>query len=300
MHNAGQLNERLGIQDELVFRIADHGALIADVSNPLGGGSVALQGAQVLSWAPTGQAPVVWLSDDAKFKAGKSLRGGAPVCWPWFGAHPDDSSKPAHGFARNLEWEPVETARVSGGTRILMRLVPGEAQWAMWPYAAELTLGIIMGKSLRLELTTNNVSKKQVELTQAIHTYFHVDEIDSVQVLGLEGHDYIDTVGTHAMRRQEGPISIGCEVDRIYLDCPGDAVIVDQSLRRRIRTSKKGSRSYVVWNPWSDKSAALGDMGLNGYRKMICVETTNAAANQVAVPPGGTFSLMTEYAVEPT
>lgn len=298
MLEAARLNERLGIESEVEFRIGNHGALVAYISNPKGNGNIAVQGAQVLSWTPTGHEPVVWLSDDARFKAGKSLRGGAPICWPWFGAHPDDPSKPAHGFARNLDWEPIETSRVPEGTRILLRLVPGKAQEDIWPHEAELTLAVIMGESLRLELTTTNRGKERFELTQAIHTYFRVGEIDAVQVIGLEGREYIDTVGSHTVRRQDGPISIPHEVDRIYLDCPGDAVIVDRSLGRRIRISKKGSRSYVVWNPWIEKSVSLGNMGVDGYRGMICVETTNAASDRIAVLPGDSYSLITEYAVE--
>ena len=299
MLEVASLNERLGIAGEVEFRIGDHGALVADISNAQGSGSVAIQGAQVLSWAPTGHEPVVWLSDDARFKAGKSLRGGAPICWPWFGARQDDPNKPAHGFARNLDWEPIETSRVPEGTRILLRLVPGKGQEAVWPHEAALTLAVIMGESLRLDLTTINRGKEPFELTQAIHTYFRVGEIDAVQVIGLEGREYIDTVGSHTVRRQDGPITIPHEVDRIYLDSPGDAIIVDQSLGRRIRVSKKGSGSYVVWNPWIEKSATLGDMGVDGYRSMVCVETTNAATDRVTVLPGDSYSLMTEYAVEP-
>lgn len=298
MLEVAELNERLGIARELLFRLGRHGALVAEISNSQGSGSIAMQGAQVLDWRPGGQEPVVWLSDDAKFQEGKSLRGGAPVCWPWFGPHPDDPSKPSHGFARNLEWEPVETAEVPGGTRILLRLIPGEAQRSMWPYMAELTLSVTMGKRLRLELTTRNTGTEGFELTQAIHTYFRVGNIGDAQVVGLKGCDYVDKVGIDAVRRQEGPIEISREVDRIYFGCPGDSVIVDRALKRHIRISKSGSSSYVVWNPWIDKSAALGDMGAHGYRQMICVETTNAGADRVSVPPGNSFSLVTEYAVE--
>lgn len=120
----------------------------------------------------------------------------------------------------------------------------------MWPFEVAPTLAIDMGARLRLELITENRGKETFELTQAIHTYFHVGDIDSVRVEGLEGCDYIDTVGAEGIRRQEGPIAIDREVDRIYLGCPGDAIIVDRLLGRRIRVSKKGSSSYVVWNPW--------------------------------------------------
>lgn len=298
MHHVLQLNERLGIEGEVEFRIGDHGALVAEVSNQRGSGSVAVQGAQVLTWSPTGREPVIWLSDHASFKPGKSLRGGAPVCWPWFGPHKVDPGKPAHGFARNLDWEITETARVPEGTRILMRLVPGEEQQTLWPFQAQLTLEITMGERLRLALATENRGSDSFELTQAVHTYFHVGDIDAVRVEGLEGCDYIDKVGEEAIRRQEGPIRIDREVDRIYLGCPGDAVIVDPSLKRRIRVSKRGSGSYVVWNPWIEKSASLGDMGKEGYRKTICVETTNAAADVVSVAPGESYRLLTEYAVQ--
>lgn len=298
MLEAAQLSERLGIGNELVFRVGDHGALVAEVSNKQGSGSIAIQGAQVLEWKPRGQEPVVWLSAAARFTAGKSLRGGAPVCWPWFGPHPDDPKKPSHGFARNLDWEVLETESVPDGTRILMRLVPGEALRTVWPFAAELTLAVTMGTRLRLVLATTNRGQEAFEMTQAIHTYFYVGEVGGVRIEGLEGCDYIDTVGDEAVRRQTGPIYIDREVDRIYLRCPGDAVIVDEALRRRIRISKQGSESYVVWNPWIDKSAALGDMGTDGYRRMVCVETTNARNDRVAVAPRDTFRLVTEYAVE--
>ena len=298
MSDGARLNERFGIEGELTFRVGGHGALFADVTNAQGRGSIALQGAQVLDWVPLGREPVVWLSEDAGFKAGKSLRGGVPVCWPWFGPHPDDPQKPAHGFARNLDWEVTEAAGVSEGTRIRLRFIPGEAEHALWPHEAELSLVVVMGERLLLELETRNLGTDPIGLTQALHTYFRVGDIASVQVEGLEGCEYIDKVGEQARRRQEGLLVIPGEVDRIYLDCPGDAVIVDRALERRIRISKQGSNSYVVWNPWEETGRTLGDMGEDGYRTMLCVETTNAGSDTVVVEPGDTYRLVAEYAVE--
>lgn len=298
MNDAASLNQAHGIEGELEFKTGGHGALVAEVSNAQGSGSVAIQGAQILTWAPAGQAPVVWLSPAAKFKAGKSLRGGAPVCWPWFGPHAQDPDKPAHGFARNLDWSVVESARVDGGTRLLLRFVPGEEQRALWPYEAELTLALTLGERLHAALTTRNTGGEAFVLTQAIHTYFHVGDIAQVRVEGLEGAEYIDKMSADAQMRQEGPMLIDREVNRIYLGCPQDAVIVDQSLGRRIRVSKEGSASYVVWNPWAETGAKFGDMGEDGYRHMLCVETTNAGTDRVEVPAGGSYTLATTYAVE--
>lgn len=292
------LNEKFSIPGSVAFLREAHGAVVARVTNPQGAATLARQGAQVLTWAPAGQPPVVWLSPDARFTAGKSLRGGIPVCWPWFGAHPADATKPAHGFARNLDWKMVETTRLRDATRATLRFVPEEAQHALWPHGAELTLAVTVGERLRLELTTRNTGTDAFTLTQALHTYFHVGDIGAVRVDGLSGKTYVDRLAGDARIRQEGPVTVAGEVDRIYLDCPGDTVIVDEALKRRIRISKQGSSSYVVWNPWAEKGAKFGDMGENGYRRMLCVETTNAWDDVVSVAPGATHTLVTEYCVE--
>lgn len=299
MSDLAGLNERYGIDGELLFAVGHHGAEVARITNPGGGAEIALQGAQVLTWAPAGQPAVVWLSPEAKFAAGKSLRGGAPVCWPWFGPHPEDPAKPGHGFARNLDWQVIDAQRVAEGTRLVLGFVPGAAQQALWPYEAALELAVTVGERLSLALTTRNTGTVPLTITQALHTYFHVGDIAAARVDGLDGCEYIDKVDGGARRRQSGPVTIGGEVDRVYLGCPGEAVIVDEVLRRRIRIGKSGSQSCVVWNPWAEKGAKFGDMGDDGYRRMLCVETTNAGDDVVTIASGRSFTLATEYSVEP-
>jgi len=298
MCDAATLNEKFGIPGVVDFAEGNHGALAAQVTTATATASIARQGAQVLTWAPAGQPPVVWLSPQARFKTGKSLRGGAPVCWPWFGPHPNDASKPGHGFARNLDWRLLETSRLRDGARVVMGFRPGEDEQELWPHQAELRLAVTVGKRLEMALTTINDGNEPFTITQALHTYFHVGDIGRVRVEGLEGTDYIDKVADGAHMTQEGPVTIAGEVDRIYLDCPGEAVIVDEALGRRIRIAKSGSRSYVVWNPWAEKGAQFGDMGDDGYRKMLCVETTNAWDDQVTLLPGEQFAMETVYSVE--
>jgi D-hexose-6-phosphate mutarotase len=299
MSDLAGLNERYGIDGELLFALGHHGAEVARITNAGGTAEIALQGAQVLTWAPAGQPQVVWLSPEAKFVAGKSLRGGAPVCWPWFGPHPSDAQKPAHGFARNLDWQVVASERVPEGTRLVLGFLPGEAQSGLWPYRGELELAVTVGERLGLALTTRNSGNVPITITQALHTYFHVGDIAAARVEGLDGCEYIDKVDGGARRHQAGAVQIGGEVDRVYLGCPGEAVIVDDALRRRIRIGKSGSRSYVVWNPWAEKGAKFGDMGDDGYRQMLCVETTNAGDDAVTIEPGEVFTLATEYSAEP-
>ena len=298
MTDLARLNERFGIDGELIFAVGHHGAEVARVTNATGTAEIALQGAQVLTWAPAGQPAVVWLSPAARFAAGKSLRGGAPVCWPWFGPHPGDPAKPGHGFARNLDWEVVAAGRGSEGTRVVLRFIPGAAQQALWPYQAELELVVTVGQRLLMELATRNTGTIPLSITQALHTYFQVGDIASARVEGLDGCEYIDKVDGGARKRQSGAVTIGGEVDRVYLGCPGELVIVDDALHRRIRIANRGSQSCVVWNPWAEKGAKFGDMGDDGYRRMLCVETTNAGDDVVTIASGKAFTLATEYSVE--
>jgi D-hexose-6-phosphate mutarotase len=298
MTDTTTLNARFALPGLLRFGTGAHGALVAQLTAPAAEAEIAIQGAQLLTWTPAGQAPVVWLSPAARFATGKSLRGGAPVCWPWFGAHADDTSKPAHGFARNHDWQVLETGVVSGAPRITLGYTPGAAQQALWPHQAELHLTVTVGAQLELALITRNSGASAFTLTQALHTYFHVGDIAQARVEGLAGKPYIDKLQQDARLVQSGDIQIDREVDRIYLDCPEDAVIVDEALKRRIRVRKTGSRSCVVWNPWIDKAAKLGDLGEDGYRRMLCVETTNAADDAVTLAPGASHTLGTVISVE--
>lgn len=299
MCDSKTLNEKFAIPGLLQFVENDQGALVARADTPQGTMELARQGAQLLFWTPKGQAPVVWLSPAAQFNSGKSLRGGVPVCWPWFGPHPENSTLPGHGFARNLEWRMLEACRLRDALRITMIFVPDAEQQKIWPHEAELTLSVTMGETLEMALTTKNMGSSAFTISQALHTYFHVGDIENVSVEGLEGKAYIDKVGEQTQRQQQGAVSINSEVDRIYLDCPDDLLIVDKALQRRIRIARQGSNSAVIWNPWEEKGAAFGDMGEQGYRNMLCVETSNAASDTISINPGESFTQISRYSVEP-
>lgn len=300
MQTLAQLNTQFGITGSVSFGTNPQGASVATLTHPEGTAEVALQGAQLLHWTPCHHAPVVWLSPAARYTPGKSLRGGIPVCWPWFGPHPSDGSKPAHGFARNIPWEVIETGRLADATVIGLRLVLSPAEQALWPYAASLSLRVEMGAQLRLTLTTCNTGVQPITLTQALHTYFHISDIIHVSVEGLAGREYIDRVPGRNDARclQTGSVTINGEVDRIYLDAPCTATIIDQGLRRQIQIHKQGSQTYVVWNPGAEKAAKFGDMAPDAYRQMLCVETTNAWDDARIIPPGGSVSLSSTYQVE--
>ena len=301
MTTAQQLNTQFGIKGRLGFS-EDSGLIIAEINNAQATASLCLQGAHLMAWRPKNQAvPVVWLSRDARLAAGKSIRGGAPVCWPWFGAHPSEADFPGHGYARTVPWQVIESGSEPGGaTRLTLRLVESGKTRAQWPHAAKLDLTVIVGKKLRMELTTENTGTADFVISEALHTYLQIGDIGAVRVTGLDGCDYWDKVGGSVLRKQVGAISFSGETDRVYINTAAECVIEDDKLKRRIHVAKSGSLSTVVWTPWTEKAGKMGDMGQpDGWREMVCVESANAIENAVKVAAGTWHTLIVEYRAEP-
>jgi glucose-6-phosphate 1-epimerase len=294
------LNQKFAIPGHVFFKQGPGGLVVAEVGNVHATATIALQGAHVMTWAPRGAAPVIWLSRQAKFALGKSIRGGVPICWPWFGPHASESSFPGHGFARTVAWEVVETKALrDGSTRLVFRILPHDATRAQWPHATECLNEITVGRTLGMVLATRNIGSAPITIGDALHTYFHVSDIRRVRIHGLGGCPYLDKVDGGQRKQQTGPVTIGSEVDRIYLDSTADCLIDDPGLGRRIRIHKRNSHSTVVWNPWIEKAAKMGDFGENGYLNMVCVESANAAEDVVTLPAGGEHRLVVRYGVEP-
>jgi len=291
-----ELNARFGIRERVMFSEVEGGLLVVEVSNTQATARIALQGAQVLDWTPEGEQPVLWVSPGAIYTAGKSVRGGVPVCWPWFGPHATETGFPAHGFARTQCWEMLQVQQLSDGcTTLSLRLLQDANTRLLWPHDAELLLLVNVGECLQMDLLTRNTGSEAFTVTQALHTYFAISDVREVSVRGLEEVAYIDKVADGAREVQSGPVTFCAETDRIYLDQGGECVIDDPGLQRRICIRREGSRSTVVWNPWAEKSVAMADMGEGAYRGMLCVEAANAAEDAVRIEPGGEHRLQVSY-----
>lgn len=292
-----ELNQRFGLNGQIQFAANAAGLIYCDIENEHASAQIFLQGGHLTRWTPKGQQPVIWLSEAAKFIPGKAIRGGIPVCWPWFGEHPSQKEFPAHGFARTGIWEVLETSVGSSGeTCITLALTTRKPE--IWPYAAGLTLRLNIGTTLQLELISQNLGAEACEISSALHAYFQVSDSAQIQVLGLENQTYLDKLDG-AAKHQRGPIVIEGELDRVYQDQGGDCLILDSGLKRRIRISKQGSYSTVVWNPGAEKSARLGDMGVEGYRGMVCVESANTGQDSRTLQANRAHSLKVCYQVEP-
>ena len=298
MHNHDPLR-RFAIPGQLQFRLSQSGLVFADIDNPAGTATVCLQGAHLTTFRPKAQPePVVWVSDASRYLPGKSIRGGVPLCWPWFGAHATESSFPGHGFARTVPWDVLDSNASQGVTHIILQLQTSETTRAQWPHDTPVTLHISVADALEMELTTHNATAQALQLSEALHTYFQIGDVAEVELHGLDGCAYLDKTEGFARKRQEGAVRFAAETDRVYVDTQSACIIHDAQLQRRIRIEKQGSASTVVWTPWTDKAAAMGDFTAQGWRNMLCVESANAADNTLTLQPGETHTLQVRYSAE--
>jgi glucose-6-phosphate 1-epimerase len=259
---------------------------------------VAVNGAHVMEWTPAGQTqPVLYMSPDAVLQNGKAIRGGIPVCWPWFGGHVSDPTKPMHGIARILPWELVRADEQGSQVTMLFRLQSNHETRALWPHDFTCHLGISFGAKLEVSLMTHNTSDAAMVITEALHTYLSVGDISKVTVSGLTDARFLDTVGTPAMREgEEADITFDREVDRQYVS-PSGVVVDDPAWGRKLTINKLGSGTTVVWNPWIEKSKRLADLPDEAYHGFLCVEAANAGESAVRISPGGQHVIVTTVSV---
>ncbi len=250
---------------------------------------VTLHGAHVVSYIPKGGKDLLWISKKCVFTDGKSLRGGVPVIWPWFGS----AGKPSHGLARLTDWTLTGSMLCDcGSVRLDFSFTPVQPEWKF----LSAKLSVTIGKKLKLELTSLNSGTKDYSLTQAFHTYFAVSDVSKVRVTGLEDAEYLDRVAGDT-KRQSGAITFDSETDRCYIST-ADAVIDDPGFGRRIRIAKSNSGSTVVWNPWIEKARKMADFGDEEYPEMLCVETACAFDQAVTLKPGVPYTMTSVISAE--
>ncbi len=281
------LEERFGSETISFARRGD--LLTVKAVNSLGEAEIALNGAHVISYRRKDGRPVLWLSSMSNLANGKAVRGGIPVCSPWFSAHPEDKSLPMHGYARISLWRMVSTEVMADGSdRIVLTMDNSDMpDFSYMPF--ELVYTVTVGASLECQLQLRNTGNADLPVSAALHSYFTVGDVSAVSVTGLEGMDFINKLDG-CIYREENPVKISAETDRIYIDHGNTAVISDPVLNRRIRIEKFNSYSTVVWNPWIDKSKNMPDFGDEEYPGMICVETCNCAADSRIVKPGEAYT----------
>ncbi|HJY80970.1 MAG TPA: D-hexose-6-phosphate mutarotase [Candidatus Binatia bacterium] len=249
-------------------------------------GEMYLHGAHVTSWKLAGQEEVLFLSSQSRWEPGHAIRGGVPICFPWFGGKADDPKAPAHGFVRTKTWQLEAIAQVGGGVTVSMFTESDESTKRWWPAEFRLVHRVTFGRELRLELVVTNTGKTSLRFEEALHSYHRVGNIEKTRVRGLDRLHYLDKTDRNENKTQQGEIAIVSETDRVYLNSQDPVEVEDPVLRRRTRVTKQNSLTTVVWNPWVQKARALSDLGDDEWMQMICIETSNVADFAVAVAPG--------------
>lgn len=288
-----KLNRQFGISNQLTFSNHFGELAIAQIQNEYAQAKISINGGQVLHFQPTNEEDVLWLSPNSELKAGRPIRGGIPVCWPWFGPHAERADFPLHGFARLLPWEVVSSNKNDKGEiELALCLQHNDDTIKYWPYQFKLALKVTVGKELTVELTTFNEDNKPFIISEALHSYFLVQQVDKIAIDGLDKVAYWDKVdGMNKI--QDGLVKISEETDHVYLNTPASCFLSLPSFKRRIQVDKDGSHTTVIWNPWREKAAKTPDIGESVFHKMVCVETANAFQNQIQIAPGASHRMKT-------
>jgi len=281
------LNRRFGIPG-MAEVIAGNGSLPkVRLTTPASAAEIYLHGAQITSWQPAGAEEVLFLSERSHWQDGRAIRGGIPVCFPWFRGKKDNPQAPAHGVVRTKAWQlDSVTLNPDGSVTVLCSTAADELTHRWWPHEFRLEYRITCGPTLRLELTVTNTGSAPFQFEEALHTYFRVGSVRDVRILGLDSVGFLDNTDSNREELQTGPVVISKATDSAYLNTQCAIDLVDPVLHRTLRTEKENSATTVVWNPWQDGAAALSDLGDDEWPHMACVEASNILTAAITLGPG--------------
>lgn len=267
------------------------------VEHPLFTATLLLQGAQLIEFAPnSSNNNLLWLSDTVEYKQGKPLRGGIPICWPWFGnmdKNPTEIQQQiegdadAHGFARSMPWQVHSITESCHHVEIILQLTSNQKTQALWPFEFNLQARFVFTSTLEVVLTTTNTGNKTFAISQALHTYFPTDDITQTYIHNALGSRYIDALDDWKEKRQEGRISFSEETDRLYFFNKHNShyELRVESPNQQLILKNSGSQSAVIWNPWVEKSKRLSQFSPQDYQSMYCIETANVMSDYKKLAP---------------
>lgn len=255
------------------------------VTSPEATGEVYLLGGHVTSWQPAGNQEVIFVSAATRWELGRAIRGGIPICFPWFGNKADDAKAPAHGFVRAQSWQLESIVPTGNAVTVSMFTESDASSKKLWPCDFRLTHRATFGRALRLELEMVNQGTTSLLFEEALHTYFKIGDISHARIHGLDGVHYLDKTDAFREKTQSGDLALTKETDSVYLDTTHAVELEDPVLRRRIHVAKENSRSTVVWNPWAEKAKAMSDFGDHEWKQMVCIETANVGKFSIPLAP---------------
>jgi len=286
MTTISELNDRFGIPGVAEVVAGQNGLAMVRITAGAASAVIYLHGAQVTSWKPAGADEVLFLSAQSHFADGKAIRGGIPICFPWFRGKADDPKAPAHGVVRTKAWNLTGIVRDGDGVLVTFETESDDASRKWYPHEFRAEYRVRVGAELNLSFTVTNTGSDPMRFEEALHTYHRIGDAEQVRVTGLDGTAYLDNMDGNREKRQAGDVMFRAQTDNAYLDTTEAVEVVDPVFGRRIRTEKRNSRTTVVWNPWIEGAKALADLGDEEWRGFACAEASNIMAYAVELAPG--------------
>jgi D-hexose-6-phosphate mutarotase len=279
--------------DSFPLIFANGGLPAVPIETPYAAAMLYLHGAHVTHFQPAGHKPVLFLSGLSQFAAGKPIRGGVPVIFPWFGPHASRPDLPMHGLARSRPWQlEMAVMNPDRSATFTLTLSSDDSTRELFPHEFVLRYRVHIAADLTLSLTVQNTSEAPFAFEEALHTYLNASDVRGISIAGLKKTSFIDKTDQMKRKTQRNPIiRIGGETDRIYVNTESAITIEDPGWRRIIRIEKSNSLATIVWNPHIDKARAMADFGDDEWKEMICVETANAADHAIHLAPGTSHTM---------
>ena len=256
-----ELDRRFGIPGIATVCEGNGGLPRVHITGPLAEGEMYLHGAHVTSWKPAGHDEMLFVSTKSRWEEGQAIRGGIPICFPWFRAKVDDPHAPAHGFLRTKMWQLESIVENKDGVAVSMFSGSDDQTRRWWPGEFRVEHRVLFGSELSLELVCTNTGTIPIRFEEALHTYNRVADVQDARLTGAGCRVFLDNTDSNKEKTQSGDVAIASPTDSAYVNTPNAVDLIDPTMRRRIRLRKINSLTTVVWNPWAEAAAKMRDLG---------------------------------------
>ena len=289
-----KLAEIKKLSESVTLKADDQGYEFITINHQKFDAAFTLHGGHLVHFQHKHQAPLIYLSNTAVFNDTKAIRGGVPICWPWFAKPKKElgNNLPSHGFARVSKWTVAAITEDNHGVNIDFSLISSKATKQLWDHDFQLTLKAVLGDTIQLSLITENTGVTDFTYSGALHTYLHIANAEQCTIEGL-AEDYTDSLDAGKNKKASTLLTINAELDSIHQANKSEVVVTDIGNQRRIMMTNTGNDSVVAWNPWIDKAISLEDMPNEGYKTMLCIESAITGQNGVLVEAGQAHTLST-------
>ena len=289
-----RLNTTKTLSQHVSMQVDDNGFEFIVLNHPNFDAAFSLHGAHLVHYQKKQQAPLIYTSKVAFFDSNKAIRGGVPICWPWFGntTFSKSNNLPGHGFARINKWTVSQIIETDNGIDISFSFTSNTSTKTMWNHDFELTLTASLSDNIELSLITKNTGDSSFSYGGALHTYLNIADVEQCVVKGL-AESYSDSLDNKQIKTNTQPLLINKPIDSIYAVNEGEIIVDDNDNKRKIMITNQGNDAVVVWNPWVEGAKGFADMPDDGYKTMLCIEAAITSEAGTVVKAGQSHTLKT-------